>query len=89
MWQAYVDPPPSLPPSLALSFWIWRPLCGPLLAPPSPPPSPSGPLHLGVAGPYVDRYGGRSLLLLSLVSSVLCYSLTSAATNVTLLYLSR
>jgi nitrate/nitrite transporter NarK len=37
----------------------------------------------------VDRYGGRALLLTSYAVSAICYFTTAAATNMTMLYISR
>jgi MFS family permease len=46
-------------------------------------------LLLLFAGPLVDRYGGRALLLLSFGSSALCYTLTATATSIHMLFVSR
>lgn len=46
-------------------------------------------LLLVPAGPLVDRYGGRSLLLLSFAASALCYVLTAMATSIPMLFFSR
>lgn len=50
---------------------------------------PGDPWVLPYAGPLVDRYGGRALLLVSFAASVVSYSLTAMASNIWLLYLSR
>lgn len=41
------------------------------------------------AGPLVDRYGPRALLVASYAASALCYSATAAATGLPMLFLSR
>jgi MFS family permease len=42
-----------------------------------------------VSGVFVDRYGGRALLVTSLVASAACYAITASATSMSMLYLSR
>ncbi|MEW5299978.1 MAG: hypothetical protein WDW36_002944 [Sanguina aurantia] len=42
-----------------------------------------------LAGPLLDRYGGKAMLVVSFLSSIACYSLTATATTLTGLYASR
>ena len=41
------------------------------------------------AGPFLDAYGGRALLLVSFAASAVSYTLTALSTNLAVLYLSR